>query len=203
MNNDSKSGNGEVAIAETGNKAGKKSVGFIRKYPVLFTALLGIIALVIVYCWKDIQGKKQKAAVEEMAAEQLMLYNVAMLKLVTMPFVWSIRAEMLRDNMEQVNTYTKEMVRERNFQFIHIIDPAGKIIISTDKKLEGQSAADMFEPSVLQTDSIIVVRKDDLLTVAAPVMGYDKKLGVLIMNYIPVKFNSMKSIKTDTTMLVK
>ncbi len=199
MDNDAISGKGEVAITETGIK----SAGFIRKNPVLFTALLALIAVAIVYFWKDTQGKKQIAAIEKMAAEQLMEHNEEMLKLVAKPFVWSIRSEMLRDNMEQVNTYTKEMVQEKKFQLILLIDLTGKIIISTDKKLEGQSVTGMFESSVLQTDSIIILRKDDLLTVAAPVMGYDKKLGVLIMNYLPVKFNTKKSTKTDTTTLAK
>lgn len=157
--------------------------------------MVSLLALVAVYFWKDIQGKKQKTAIEKMAAEQLMENNAEMLKLVTKPFVWSIRAEMLRENMDQINSYTKEMVREKNFQIIHLIDPAGKIVISTDKKLEGQPAAEMFESYILQTDSVVVLRKDMLLFVAAPVMGYDKKLGVLLMSYKPEK------LKTDDRVL--
>ena len=194
-------------IAETDLKKegiNSKSKGsFIRRNPVLFTALMGLLAVVIVYFWKDWQSKSKVAAIEKMATEQLMGKSEELLKLAAKPFVWSIRAEMLRENMDQVNSYTKEMVREKNFQIIYLIDPQGKIVISTDKKLEGLSANSMFEAGMLQTDSIMVLKKDELLTVAAPVMGYDKKLGVLIMSYLPEKFGTEKISKTDTLGLTK
>ena len=189
--------------SKSGKDADKPAKGFLRKNPVLFTALIGILAIAVVYFWKDIQGKKQKAEVEKMASAQIMENTREMLKLVTKPFVWSIRAEMLRENMDQVNIYTKEMIREKNFQIIYLIDPEGKIVISTDKKLEGQLAAGMVETGLLQTDSVMVLKKDDLLTVAAPVMGYDKKLGVLIMSYLPEKFSTEKISTTDTLVVTK
>lgn len=182
----------EIVKEKTGHEEAEKkansSAGFFKRNPVLFTVLMGIVAVVAVYFWKDIQAKNQKAAIVKKASEQIMENNQEMLKLVTKPFVWSIRSEMIRGNMDLVNDYTKEMVREKNFQFINIIAPDGLIINSTDKKLEGQMAGTMFEESLLTTDSVMVVNKDGMLTIAAPVMGYDKKLGTLIMNYTPVKF---------------
>ncbi|MGK2862088.1 MAG: hypothetical protein ACSLE0_09160 [Chitinophagaceae bacterium] len=167
---------------------------FIKKHPVIFTALIGIIAVVAVYLWKDRESVLQLEKVEKLATTQIMQNNQEMLKLIAKPLIWSIRAEMMRGNMEQVNIFTTDLVREKNFQFIYLIEPGGNIIISTDKKLEGQTAIGMFDAKLVQTDSVIVeVRGDDLLTLAAPVMGYDKKLAILVINYAPQKFISGKS----------
>ncbi len=167
---------------------------FIKNNPVLITAIIGLIAVAAMYFWKDIQGKKQKAAVEKMASQQLMENNHEMLRLLAKPLVWSIRSEMLRGNLEQVNIFTKDLVKEKNFQFIHLVDPGGKIILSTDKKLEGQMATGMFDPALVQTDSVKIVNtNNEMLTLAVPVMGYDKRLALLIIKYTPVAFISTKN----------
>jgi hypothetical protein len=60
----------------------------------------------------------------------------------------------------------------------------------------------MFETSLLQTDSVRVLNSDNgILTLAAPVMGYDKKLAILIMDYTPVEFQTVKDKKKDTTVI--
>lgn len=162
----------------------EKSKSFVKRNPVITTVLIGIIAVVAVYFWKDIEGNRQRAAIEKMATAQLNENNQTMLKLLAKPLVWSIRAEMLRGNMEQVNIFSSDIVKEQNIQFMYIINPAGEFIVSTDKKLEGKSATDMFDAALLQTDSVIVVNNQDgLLTLAAPVMGFDKRLAVIIMKY--------------------
>lgn len=183
----------------SGNTTKKqKTMSFIRKNPVLTTALIGILAVVAVYFWKDIQGKKQKAAIEEMAVAQLNQNSSSMLRLMAKPLVWSIRAEMLRGNMEQVNIFTSDLVKEKHFQFIHLIDPEGKIILSTDKKMEGQAVGNMFEPALLKTDSVTVVTGNQgMLTLAAPVMGFDKELAVIVLNYAAPGFKKSPGSETN------
>lgn len=168
---------------------------FIKKYPVLAAIICGLIAVAIVYFWKDIQMKKAKGEITRKADEQLLQNNQDMLKLMCKPLVWSIRSEMLRGNMEQVNVFTTDLVKEKNFQFIHIVDPAGTIIVSTDKKLEGQPAEGKIDALALTTDSIMVMKKEsNLLSVSAPVMGFEKRLATIIFYYKPVGFevNSKK-----------
>ncbi|MEO8413633.1 MAG: hypothetical protein ABI472_08230 [Ginsengibacter sp.] len=168
---------------------GEKSKSFIQKYPVIFTIIISLITIVCVYYWKDYQAKKQKEAIEQMATVQLMQNNIDMLKLLSKPLVWSIRSEMLRGNLEQVNIYTNDMVKAKNFQFIYLISPGDSMIISTDKKFQGQNAKGMFDDKSLHTDSLVAVNDDNKsLTVFAPVMGYDSRLATLVYRYTPVKF---------------
>lgn len=162
----------------------KSSRSFIKKYPVLVTILIAIVAILIVYYWKDAKAKKEKAAVVAMASEQLVQNNRHMLKLLCKPLVWSIRSEMLRGNLEQVDIYTSDLVKEKNFQFIYIVDPQGQILISTNKKLQGRPASGILADSLLLKDSVTVVNgEDENLIVSAPVMGFDKRLATIIFKY--------------------
>ena len=143
--------------AQTASGTTKKGgfMGFIKKYPIIFTALMGLLAVTIVYFFKDYQAKNQKAVIEKRATEQLEQNNHELLMLMCKPLVWSIRAEMLRGNLDQVNTFTSDLVKEKNFQFIHLVDPNGTIIVSTDKKMEGQSAIGFLDPALLGSDSVV------------------------------------------------
>lgn len=158
--------------------------GFIRKNAMLTVIIVGLISLFGVYLWKDIQGNDRVKAVEMQATTHLKTKNEAMLLLVCKPLIWSIRSEMLRGNMEQVNIFTTDLVREPNFQFIHLVDTEGTIIVSTDKKLEGSKAEGVIDPNqLLVTEPTTYTDANLLMVVAAPVMGYDRKLGVLIFGY--------------------
>ena len=139
----------------------------------------------IVYFWKDRQAAKQVRRVENSATEQLMKNNTEMLKLVSKPLIWSIRSEMLRGNLEQVNIYTNDMVKEKNFHFIYLISPGDSMLISTDKKFQGQNVKGMFEENLLKTDSLVAVHKEKTLLIFAPVMGYDSRLATLVYSYTP------------------
>lgn len=164
----------------------EKGDSFIKKNPVVFTIIISLIAILIVYFWKDYQAGKQTEIIKNRATVQLMENNTELLKLLAKPLVWSIRSEMLRGNLEQVNIYTNDMVKEKNFHFIYLISPGDSILISTDKKFEGQNAKGMFEENLLKTDSVIAVNNDDKkITVFAPVMGYDSRLATLVFSYSP------------------
>lgn len=177
-----------TAYTDTTPKEEKR--GFIKKHPVITTVLFALLALVIVYFWKDIQGKRERNAVIEQATLQLQNTNKEMLVLLCKPLVWNIRAELLRENVEQVVLFTNDMVKEKNLESIHLIKPSGEFMVSTNKKLEGQSAAGMFDAALLEADSTIVVSTTDgALIAASPVMGYDKKLCTLVLQYTPVAFN--------------
>jgi hypothetical protein len=109
--------------------------------------------------------------------------------------VWTIREELLRQNLEQVNLFTNDMVKEKNLESIHLIEPSGNFLVSTNKKLEGQSASGMFDATLLATDSILVVSTaDGWLIAASPVMGYDKRMCTLVLQYQPEAFNAENEI---------
>jgi hypothetical protein len=152
--------------------------------------LAGLLLIVIVYFWKDIQGRNERKAILEKANIELKSKNHEMMVLLCKPLVWAIRAELLRNNLEQVDIFTSDLVKEKNFKSITLVEPSGNIIISTNKKLEGQPASALFDTAILSTDSTVVISMENgELLVASPVMGYDKRLGTLVINYNPENFN--------------
>jgi hypothetical protein len=62
------------------------------------------------------------------------------------------------------------------------------MLISTDKKFQGQSAKGMFVDKFLKTDSLVVENNDNkTLTIYTPVMGYYSRMATLVFSYTSEK----------------
>ncbi len=153
--------------------------------------IIGILLLagLIFYFYKayEIKGIKESLIVQ---ADSLIInQNKRALMLTAKPLVWAIRGEMLRNNLDEINILTTDLVKEKSILDISLLNASGIIINSTNKKLEGSVASDIYK-NYLVVDSIQVLNtSDSVARVIAPVMGYQSKLGVIIMNY---KFSRFK-----------
>jgi hypothetical protein len=186
---------GKTEESEPGNssepktKKGSGFLGFLKKYPVFSTILISLIVLVAVYLWLDLRSTRQNNRLIKSAEAQIAQSNRDMLMLLSRPMVWSIRAEMLRGNNEQIDLFIADMVRERNFRNILIANINGEIILSTNKMQEGQQAAQYVDVELLSAENTMVEADEhDNLILAAPILGFDKRLGTLIIEYQPEKF---------------
>jgi hypothetical protein len=104
------------------------------------------------------------------------------------PLVWNIRSEMLRGNLEQVNILISDLVKEKNFRYIHIIAPDGNVILSTNKSMEGKPIGNEIDPNLLVIESpAMVIFADKMLVVAAPIMGVDRRLATLVVGYTTMR----------------
>jgi hypothetical protein len=155
---------------------------FVKKHPVATTVLIGLIAIVTVFYGKEIQGNIEKKALINAANTQIRQNDEALAKLIVKPLVWSIRSEMLRSNMEQVNLLISDLVKNSQIQYIHLLDLNGTVKLSTNKKMEGQPIADDAVKTVLGTDSTSsVALENNQITIISPIMDYDKRLGTLVI----------------------
>ncbi len=158
---------------------------------MLIAVVAGLILLAGLWIWKSVEIKnlKTKAEMEKqeikaLAAKQLRQSHEMHLKILAKPFVWAVRTEMLKNNISQVNLYTNEMVKERNFQKIVIIDDKGMVLLSTNKKEEGkdfQRPANTFDLLANNTD--VHNFNDSLLVMSSPIMGFNNRLGTLVISY--------------------
>ena len=181
---ENKTENQKQAVAAEKQQVNKGSFrSFVEKHPVLFTVLVALFVVLVVYFWKELEGRQERRAVVKAASLQLMESKQEMLVLFCKPLVWSVRSELLRRNLEQVDVLISDLVKEKNMESIHLVDPAGVLFLSTDKKLEGQPAGDRLDKNLLTTDSIAVQMLDSFIVVAAPVMGYDRRLATLVFHY--------------------
>jgi len=161
----------------------------IKKHSTITAVIIGLLVVVIVFLWKDMEIANQKSNIEKSAKTQIHVNQQELLKLVAKPFVWSIRTEMLRGNLEQVNILITDMVKEKNFIFIHLIEPNGNVLISTNKRIEGQQIGEEIDRKLLNVDStVFAYNNQNEFVVAAPVMGVDRRLAMLVFGYTPTEF---------------
>jgi hypothetical protein len=184
----------QLHSGRTNNYNEKRTYTFTGKQ--LLVAILTIIALVaILWIWKTMQvnrlKKEQAERVQELKQQtKTMLANSEQyyLGLLAKPYVWAVRTEMMRGNLEQVNLYANDMVKEKNFRSISIADNKGVILSSTNKKLEGQNLTVLGNSINISTNNTVVDQvNDSLLLLASPIMGFNDRLGTLIINYTPTK----------------
>ena len=155
------------------------------------TILVAFLLLVGLWIWKSIEtGKIRKNAETEQnnlkteAEGYIVQTHEQHLRLLAKPFVWAVRSQMLEGNMSQVNLYMNEMVKEKNFQRISLVDGQGKIISSTNKKDEGQPFASIGNDADLNNDETNVqVVQDSVIHLTSPVMGFNNRLGTLVISY--------------------
>lgn len=142
-----------------------------------------LIVGIVIFFYKNHEIKSVKQDLTQQANSLIVDQNTRGLKLMAKPLVWAIRGEMLRNNLDEINIITTDLVKVKNIQDINLLNMDGRIINSTNKKLEGTIASDIYR-NYLVLDSVQVINtSDSIARVIAPVMGYQSKLGVIVINY--------------------
>jgi hypothetical protein len=152
-------------------------------------AALALLALGI-YAWNlvtvgRLQARYEAERAQSSSARKQALSGQAreLLRLSARPLAWSIRAELLRGNLGQVDDYFREFVRERGVTSLLLVDKDGRVALATNRKLETQSAASLVSKTLLETADIAVEESGTTLRMAVPVMGFDRRLGTLVIDY--------------------
>jgi len=170
----------------------------VKKHSTLFVVIVGALLMMIIYFGKDYENKREKDRIVQNATNELDATNQEMLKLMAKPLVWSIRADMLRRNSEQINLLILELVKEKNFQFIHVVAPDGFVLLSTNKSLEGKLIDNNVDAALLLVRSeMVVLQINHVLYVSAPIFGVDKQIATLIIGYKPAVPNYENEIVAD------
>jgi hypothetical protein len=167
----------------------KKGMSGITKTYLTIIAIL-ILAIVVLYVSNYLTERGADERMQAMQGEWSAMTNQAlvdqaheMLRLSAVPLSWAIRSEMMRDNLAQIDDYMQRFVKEPNINRIALVVD-DRIQVATDKKLEEQEAGQVFPMEALDVDSAAVV--DDgsgEIFLAVPVVGFDERLGTLIVVY--------------------
>jgi len=173
----------------------KKKLSAQTIVSIVIICLLIIIPTAI-YLWKQIEiSNLKKLHIIEMSEMRTKVNtsitdnNKKNIETLTRVFAWAVRSEMLRNNMDQVNIYMTEMVKKADLNDISLIKPDGVVILSTNKKYEGNIYPN---PVTNQLGSINeVTSQNDAngnIMCICPVMGLDNRLGTLVLTYTPKLF---------------
>lgn len=173
--------------SKTGNtnsaKEVVKSKNVFQKYPFVFI-LLG--ALIISIFWGVLKVNSLEKTHAD-SIEQLNLDHKAQLDSIALinasqvisSLTWAVRSEMTRENMEQVNTYFIQLIKEPSIERIQLVEHStGNVLLSTNKKDEGTVLKNEF---ILSVKAPISKLQDKGIISAAPVYGLSEQLGILVI----------------------
>jgi hypothetical protein len=157
----------------------------------------GLVALLVllplgVYGWRVLTVRSlerrmevQKTEMVENKRQALKVQARDMLRLSARPFAWAVRAEMLRNNLGQVDDYIRQFVREAGIRSLMIVGKDGRIQLASDRKLETQSAEPLVSKEIRNATDVVVEEPGDFIRMGVPVMGFDDRMGVLVVDYAP------------------
>lgn len=148
-----------------------------------------ILASVIVYFYKDNQLKNYKSDIKIRVDSIIVSENIKLIKAVCKPLVFATRSEMLNSRFDEINILNADLVKGNDIQSIILMDIDGNVLSSTNKKLEGSKAPASIIKYLAEDKVKVFPINDSITTVVTPVMGYNSKLGEIILNY---KFNKLK-----------
>jgi hypothetical protein len=176
---------------EAGQSSQRKWSEVILSNWRLKSALILMLLIAGMYGWKNIAIRKaEKQTLEQTAkltetTDQLLLEkNRALMRMTAIPLSWVVRSEMPKGNYENIDQYFNQIIKEDHFKVILLAATDGKIMVATDKKMEGSNLSQFYPSSLLEQYETTVTQFNDAeLIAAAPVMGLTAKLGMLILVY--------------------
>jgi hypothetical protein len=141
-----------------------------------------VVVIISMYVWKITAVK----TVEKQAQQVISENTREFLRLTATPLGWAVRKEMLTGNYGQINEYLVQFVKEPGIKQIMVVKSDGIIAVSTDKKLEGTAFSSLYPKEILDYDKTTVSDGElGNIQVIVPIMGFDKKLGLLLLIYKP------------------
>ena len=170
----------------------KKGLSAQAIVSIIIICLL-IIVPAAIYLWKQAEISNLKKAheteinsIRSDASQTINDNNKKNIETLTRVFSWAVRSEMLRNNLEQVNTYMTDLVKSADLSDISAIKTDGIVVLSTNKKFEGNAYPG---PVASQLSSIneVVSRSDESgnIMCICPIMGLDSRLGTIVITYKP------------------
>jgi hypothetical protein len=151
---------------------------------LLITAPLVIAMLVGGIFFTRYMGEQRVKELAELAESRSVVVQRQDIQLFALPLAWSVRKELMRSNYDQIDEYFNELIQRKGFGVIMLLDPAGTIKVSTDRKLQGSSFL-MHYPQMKLAASVPVSyalpeRKSMFLV---PVMGLNSRIGTIAFIY--------------------
>ncbi len=163
----------------------------------MYIIVVVVAAMVGIYLWKIISEhnlrrnmENQRIVLTERAQLIMEAKTNDLLNLMTVPFVWAVRREMIRENYDQINEYLTQFVKNREIKKIIVVDTNGIIVVATDKKQEGKSFSAYYQQEYLKHTEINKANDSEgNIQIVAPIMGLNRRIGTLLITFIPEKIN--------------
>jgi hypothetical protein len=169
--------------ATSENSSTKPNEPFYKKHAI---SLLLVVALLISILWGILStqrsAKRYEKQIHEMTirhTEMMDSMQIQQGELFISALSWATRSEMMRENLDQINNYFVEAIKNQNIEVIRIVNHSnGNVVLSTNKKDEGSTAEDEF---IRNAKEISSRTEGNTVTFVAPIFGFNQQLGVLVI----------------------
>ncbi len=148
--------------------------------------LLLAFVLLVVLIWSSIRISVDAKRYENEKTQLITLYETQMdslqvkhLEFASTVFSWSVRSELLRNNVENLSQLLTTFVKESGADLVQLVNPENKIILlSSDKKFEGNTYNQNLD---FEIENTVVFKQDGVIRIVTPVMGFNSTIGILII----------------------
>ena len=154
--------------------------------------ILLLILLVFVFAWGQIKlhnaTKETDKKIEEINVSYSLKFDslqLASKERMSKVFSWSVRSELIRENVEQVAVLINNYVQEEGVKNVKLINPTSQmVVLSTNKRDENRA----FEfPELLNLNQLEVQQTEETLMHLIPIMGLNQRMAILVVEYISEK----------------
>lgn len=157
------------------NRFGK----YLLRHKMVFSLLFALIA---VFVWAQLTIRKQRKEKEALIASMAITFdslNVENHKTLATIFTWTIRNDLMRKNIEQLDKYLINVVQLPYIKKAYIIDPESKtILLSTDSSENGLPVSDI---TLLHPKTSAIQMNDSTFRLIAPVTGLSGFIGISVL----------------------
>lgn len=181
---------------ENSNKFNSEENPRVSKVKKLFLNNKLVILLSVLLVVVFIRGQIKLNSANKEAAKRLEEINVsyslkfdslqlASKERMSKVFSWSVRSEMIRENVEQVAVLINNYVQEEGVKNVKLINPTSQmVVLSTNKRDENR----VFEfPELLNLNQLEVHQTEETLMHLIPIMGLNQRMAILVVEYISEK----------------
>lgn len=154
--------------------------------------ILVLFLLVIVFAWGQIKLNKANRDANKKIEEINVSYNLkfdslqlASKERMSKVFSWSVRSEMIRENVEQVAVLINNYVQEEGVKNVKLINPTSQMVVLSTNKREENRAFD--SPELLNLNQLEVHQTEEALMHLIPIMGLNQRMAILVVEYISEK----------------
>ncbi len=129
-------------------------------------------------------GEQRAKDLVELAESRSVVLQRQDIQLFALPLAWSVRKELMRSNYDQIDDYFNELIQRKGFGVIMLLDPAGTIKLSTDRKLLGNSFLLRYPQMKLGAPvQVSYALPEGKSMFIVPIMGLNTRLGTIAFIY--------------------
>ncbi|MFD2936189.1 hypothetical protein [Spirosoma flavum] len=151
-------------------------------YGVIILLVLGVGYLLYKNIASNKEFEQERSQLRETIRKNQLTNDQQQLQFGMKTFVWAVRNALLHNKPGEINEYFNTLIKDRGIKEMLLVDPAGQVTISTNKKNQGIAFASRFPAYLLQQQDIYF-KENVLYELSAPVTSPNKRLGTLIMFY--------------------